>query len=602
MNGQASRASQLLQPEPSLLSNIESLLLVQAVWELGGNAWNAIAKLLSKHPLLSRPKSFFTPQSCHDLYIKLVNDTQLQWSAPENLMLAQKFYQLRLGELRSLIVVEEARFKGILAEIEAIRSGKWDEMLELEISKSMPEIPPPLESVADQLFAGSNSSSITDTSPLFRIRDGPHEGSSKHAKVEQQTISTDTETKTVSDTDNDDPWRSQMDLDVHVTAEEYSPREATLSEHKSEKSAAEGTNEFIEQFTSGGDRTPSPRRVQRQEEEEEEEGTIRPEEEEAEQDIDTEGHHTPGVRLSSLPPATEAKDIGEAQIITDEQSPQVDQEDEGATPTEDGLQPPVRRSSRRHRPSVSSAPAIPNKGTRSRKPRRISVTADTLSGPTDPEHGINVETDIVVESTHADQEHAHSPRTSDGGYQRSEGDNSQYLNVYVNLIEPAKRKASVMEGPESPRDRKRPRDDSEPVEDEEPGPSYAINRGRRRGDKTEEQVALKRFQNVIGMLHSQISQHRNGNIFHNPIKISEASDYHDIVKRPIDLKTIKAKVKDGLIANSLEYQRDIFLMFANAMMYNVPGSDVHAMAEDMMLESEALINSFRQTEGLVRRF
>lgn len=112
------------------------------------------------------------------------------------------------------------------------------------------------------------------------------------------------------------------------------------------------------------------------------------------------------------------------------------------------------------------------------------------------------------------------------------------------------------------------------------GPSSAGQR-RRRGDRSEEQVALKRFQNVIGMLHSQISQHRNGNIFHNPIRTVEAPDYHDIVKRPMDLKTIKGRVKDGLVANSLEYQRDILLMFANAMMYNRPGSDVYHMAEDV---------------------
>ncbi|KAF7332098.1 Bromo domain-containing protein [Mycena kentingensis (nom. inval.)] len=165
-------------------------------------------------------------------------------------------------------------------------------------------------------------------------------------------------------------------------------------------------------------------------------------------------------------------------------------------------------------------------------------------------------------------------------------------------IRRGKRKASTFTGGlDSPRDRKRAREDSEPVDDEDPG-SAAL---RRRGTgKTEEQVALKRFQTVITMVHNQISQHRNGNIFHNPIKPSEASDYHDIVKRPIDLKTIKARIKDGHVGNSLEYQRDIYLMFANAMMYNRPGSDVHAMAEDMMLESDAHINSFRQTEGLVR--
>ncbi|KAJ7095427.1 Bromodomain-containing protein, partial [Mycena belliarum] len=162
-----------------------------------------------------------------------------------------------------------------------------------------------------------------------------------------------------------------------------------------------------------------------------------------------------------------------------------------------------------------------------------------------------------------------------------------------------KRKASFFGGLDSPRLSKRAREDSEPVDDDDQGSGSAVLRRRPTG-RTEEQVALKRFQTVITMVHSQISQHRNGNIFHNPIKVSEAPDYHDIVKRPIDLKTIKAKIKDGVIGNSLEYQRDICLMFANAMMYNRPGSDVHVMAEDMMVESDSHINTFRQTEGYVR--
>src|SRR5882762_1050339 len=93
--------------------------------------------------------------------------------------------------------------------------------------------------------------------------------------------------------------------------------------------------------------------------------------------------------------------------------------------------------------------------------------------------------------------------------------------------------------------------------------------------------STKKFQNVIGMLHSQISQHRNGNIFHNPIKDSEAPDYREIVKRPMDLKTIKTRIKDGAITNSLEFQRDVLLMFANAMMYNRPDSDIYTMAEEV---------------------
>jgi bromodomain-containing protein 8 len=113
-------------------------------------------------------------------------------------------------------------------------------------------------------------------------------------------------------------------------------------------------------------------------------------------------------------------------------------------------------------------------------------------------------------------------------------------------------------------------------------------------------IPNKRFQTVISLLHSQISQHRNGNIFHNPIKPTEAPDYHDIIKRPMDLKTIKARIKDRVIKTSREFQRDVYLMFANAMMYNRPESDIALMAEEMMLESEGHINSFRQTEGYLR--
>ena len=147
------------------------------------------------------------------------------------------------------------------------------------------------------------------------------------------------------------------------------------------------------------------------------------------------------------------------------------------------------------------------------------------------------------------------------------------------------------------RDKKRPREDSEPVDDDEgrsapqtpshpepePQPTVGASKTRRnqRPGNGETAVVSKRFQNMIGMLHSQISQHRFGNIFHNPIKKSEAPDYSDIVKRPMDLKTIKSRVKDGFISNSLEFQRDIFLMFANAMMYNRPGSEIYNMAEEV---------------------
>jgi bromodomain-containing protein 8 len=146
---------------------------------------------------------------------------------------------------------------------------------------------------------------------------------------------------------------------------------------------------------------------------------------------------------------------------------------------------------------------------------------------------------------------------------------------------------------DSPRDSKRFREDSEPAAEE-----LAHGSKRRRGaGQPDVKTSAKRFQTVILMLHDQIFRHKNGTIFHNPIKHSEAPDYQDIVKCPMDLKTIKMKVKEGKISNSLDFSRDVYLMFANAMMYNRPGSDVYEMAKSMMQDSEQAIQTYRQTEN-----
>jgi len=153
-----------------------------------------------------------------------------------------------------------------------------------------------------------------------------------------------------------------------------------------------------------------------------------------------------------------------------------------------------------------------------------------------------------------------------------------------------KRKAEAEADPK--REKKKSREISEPLEESEPEPAPTK---KRRGTTSE--AASRIFQSVIYLLHDQICQLRNGSIFHGPVKVSDAPDYYEIVRRPVDLKAIKTRIRDGQITNSLEYQRDIYLMFANSMMYNRPDSDLYKMAEEMMLESEQLINQFRQTEG-----
>jgi len=167
-----------------------------------------------------------------------------------------------------------------------------------------------------------------------------------------------------------------------------------------------------------------------------------------------------------------------------------------------------------------------------------------------------------------------------------------------------KRKAEAEADPK--REKKKSREISEPFEESEPEPGevslcyqrnlsafcplsltpsplyplfFSAPTKKRRGVTSE--PGSRKFQYVVGILHSQICQLRNGSIFHGPVKASDAPDYYEIVRRPIDLKAIKTRTRDGQIANSLEYQRDVYLMFANSMMYNRPDSDLYKMAEEV---------------------
>lgn len=55
------RAGRQLQADADALTIIDKLLLAQATYEYGANAWLTIAHKLANHALVSRPTAF-TPQ------------------------------------------------------------------------------------------------------------------------------------------------------------------------------------------------------------------------------------------------------------------------------------------------------------------------------------------------------------------------------------------------------------------------------------------------------------------------------------------------------------------------------------------------------------
>ena len=59
--------------------------------------------------------------------------------------------------------------------------------------------------------------------------------------------------------------------------------------------------------------------------------------------------------------------------------------------------------------------------------------------------------------------------------------------------------------------------------------------------------------------------------------------YFEIVKNPMDLSTMNAKLESGKYKNRFQFEDDFRLVISNAKLYNAPGSYVHN--EALALES-----------------
>lgn len=61
--------------------------------------------------------------------------------------------------------------------------------------------------------------------------------------------------------------------------------------------------------------------------------------------------------------------------------------------------------------------------------------------------------------------------------------------------------------------------------------------------------------------------------FAKPVSIEEVTDYYDVIKSPMDLETMEAKLEANLYPELETFLADARLMFENCRMYNAEGSN-----------------------------
>lgn len=68
----------------------------------------------------------------------------------------------------------------------------------------------------------------------------------------------------------------------------------------------------------------------------------------------------------------------------------------------------------------------------------------------------------------------------------------------------------------------------------------------------------------------------------------------------MDLSAIKKNIESGVIRTTAEFQRDIMLMFQNAVMYNSSDHDVYHMALEMQRDVLEHVQQFLATQLIMQ--
>jgi len=88
------------------------------------------------------------------------------------------------------------------------------------------------------------------------------------------------------------------------------------------------------------------------------------------------------------------------------------------------------------------------------------------------------------------------------------------------------------------------------------------------------------------IIHHLMTDKRNMNMFNDPVDPVKLHlpQYFEIIKTPMDLGTVKGKLRGGHYQNLKSCFSDIELVFDNAMRFNSSEHVVHRLARDLLIE------------------
>jgi len=113
-------------------------------------------------------------------------------------------------------------------------------------------------------------------------------------------------------------------------------------------------------------------------------------------------------------------------------------------------------------------------------------------------------------------------------------------------------------------------------------------------------IMMKRCVQIL----SKLMKHKFGWVFNTPVDTVKLGlrDYHQIIKTPMDLGTVKSNLDKNMYSSPLAFADDVRLTFNNALVYNPKGTDVNLMANQLLSMFDEMFNpAYHKFEAEQRR-
>ena len=118
------------------------------------------------------------------------------------------------------------------------------------------------------------------------------------------------------------------------------------------------------------------------------------------------------------------------------------------------------------------------------------------------------------------------------------------------------------------------------LEDDDSDDDYDVPPPPKKISKLEETKLPKSLQFCNKVLREMLTKKHKAYAwpFYKPVDGSRFDDYHDIIKKPMDLETVKKKMDNRLYSTAEQFAEDVRQIFRNCYKYNPATHDVVGMA------------------------